>query len=224
MQTKGYRALDVDFEFVPPTDKQAYIDFVRKLTTTLNPLGIIVNVALAPKTSSGQPGLLYEAHDYAGLGSVANEVLLMTYEWGYTYGPPMAVAPLNKVNQVTLFATTQIPPDKISLGIPNYGYDWPLPWVQGTVATSIGNLQAIDIARENQAAIVFDTVAQSPFFEYIDDGGSPHVVWFEDARSIEAKLKLVNGYSMKGIGIWNIMRPFTQLWTVTRQYFNILKL
>ena len=224
IQAKGYRAVDVDFEFVPPTDRQAYIDFVRRLTTTLNPLGIIVSVALAPKTSVEQPGLLYEAHDYAGLGSVANEVLLMAYEWGYTYGPPMAVAPLNKVNQVALFATTQIPPSKTSLGIPNYGYDWPLPWIEGTVATSIGNQEAINIARNNNATIRFDTVAQTPTFEYTSATGTPHVVWFEDARSIEAKLKLVNGYNLQGIGIWNLMRPFTQMWVVIRQYFDIKKI
>ncbi len=53
--------------------------------------------SLAPKTSSGQPGILYESHNYAALGAAADFSTIMTYEWGYKYGPPMAVAPLNKV-------------------------------------------------------------------------------------------------------------------------------
>ena len=87
-------------------------------------MGYTVMVALAPKTSAGQPGLLYEAHDYAALGAAADDVLLMTYEWGYALSEPMAVAPIDKVEQVVRFAVSQIPPDKIFLGMPNYGYDW----------------------------------------------------------------------------------------------------
>ena len=84
IQAKGYRGLDVDFEFVFAQDAGPYAAFIRRLAETLNPMGLPVIVALAPKTSSTQPGLLYEGHDYAALGA-ANEVLLMTYEWGYTY-------------------------------------------------------------------------------------------------------------------------------------------
>ena len=46
------------------------------------------------------------------------------YEWGYALSEPMAVAPINKVEQVVRFAVSQIRPEKIFMGIPNYGYDW----------------------------------------------------------------------------------------------------
>lgn len=85
IQIKGYKGLDVDFEFLPVAEKDKYINFVSTLTDRLNSLGYVSLVALAPKTSVNQPGLLYESHDYAGLGAAANLVLLMTYEWGYTY-------------------------------------------------------------------------------------------------------------------------------------------
>lgn len=84
MQLKGYRVLDVDFEFVFPEDRAAYAEFIRKLKTAFRPYGYEVWVALAPKTSSMQRGLLYEAHDYKLLGEIADRLLLMTYEWGYT--------------------------------------------------------------------------------------------------------------------------------------------
>lgn len=222
IQQKGYRGLDVDFEFVFARDAGPYAAFIRNLTQTLNPLGYPVIVALAPKTSATQRGLLYEGHDYAALGAAANEVLLMTYEWGYTYSPPMAVAPLPNIRAVVEYALTEIPPEKIWLGIPNYGYDWPLPFVQGqTRATSISNRYAVQLALRHNAEIQFDQRAQTPWFQYQDEDGVKHEVWFEDARSIRAKLALIPEYGLRGAGYWNLMRPFPQNWVVLTSLYNI---
>lgn len=68
LETRGYSGLDVDFEFVFPQDAAAYAAFIRRLRERLNPHGYPVVVALAPKTSADQPGLLYEGHDYRALG------------------------------------------------------------------------------------------------------------------------------------------------------------
>ncbi len=138
---KGYQGIDVDFEFLGKENAAPYAAFIQALHDTLAPYGYPVVVALAPKTSDEQAGLLYEGHDYKALGQAADAVLLMTYEWGYTYGPPMAVAPISNVRQVVEYALTRIPQEKILLGIPNYGYDWPLPYVEGqTKAQSISNV------------------------------------------------------------------------------------
>ena len=100
MKAKGYYALDVDFEFIYPEDAQAYVAFIQKLTDRLNPEGFPVMVALAPKTSSDQQGTLYEGHDYGALGAAANSVLLMTYEWGYTYGRSSHMESFDIIKQV----------------------------------------------------------------------------------------------------------------------------
>ena len=189
----------------------------------MNGIGCFVSVALAPKTSDDQPGLLYAGKDYALLGEAADKVLLMTYEWGYTYGPPMAVAPLNKVREVVEYAVTRIPPYKISLGIPNYGYDWTLPFVRGeTAATTIGNIEAVQIAIANGAQIQFDPVAASPYFRYIQDG-LEHEVWFEDVRSMEAKFNLVQEFDLRGMGYWQIMKLFRANWLLLADRFWIVK-
>ena len=219
---KGYRGLDVDFEFILARDAGPYAAFIRNLTQTLNPLGIPVIVALAPKTSATQPGLLYEGHDYGALGAAANQVLLMTYEWGYTYSAPMAVAPLPNVRSVIEYALTEIPSEKIWLGIPNYGYDWPLPYVNGqTKATSISNRYAVQLALQYNAEIQFDEQAQTPWFQYTDEQGTTHEVWFEDARSIRAKLALIPEYGLYGAGYWNLMRPFPQNWVLLSSLYSI---
>ena len=99
-----------------------------------------------------------------------------------------AVAPLANVRRVVDYAVSEIPPEKIDLGIPNYGYDWPLPFVRGeTAATTIGNVEAVRLAVSYNAVIQFDETAQSPYF-YYENEGITHEVWFEDVRSIHAKL------------------------------------
>lgn len=222
MEEKGYQGLDVDFEFIPAAQREDYVQFIHRLHDRLSPMGYPVIVALAPKTYAGQPGLLYEAHDYAALGAAADFVLLMTYEWGYTYGPPMAVAPLPNVRQVLDYAVTEIPREKIYLGIPNYGYDWPLPFEQGTTrAQSISNQEAVAIAVRSGAEILYDEQAQSPWFRYTAPDGAEHEVWFEDARSMSAKLRLIREYDLYGAGYWNLMRPYPQGWVVLNALYDV---
>ena len=173
---------------------------------------------------AAQQGLLYEAHDYAALGSAANRALLMTYEWGYALSAPMAVAPINKVEQVVRFAVSQVPSDKLFMGIPNYGYDWTLPYVQGqSRARSLGSVQAVEQAIQVGAPIRYDATAQSPHYNYWRDRAE-HEVWFEDARSVRAKLALAGEYQLAGVSIWNIMRYFPQLWLVLNSLYDIEKL
>ncbi len=220
---KGYRGLDIDFEFVLPEDRIAYAQFIDRLRDTLNPLGYPVIAALVPKTSADQSGLFYEGHDYALIGEAANAVLLMTYEWGYTYGPPLAVAPINQVRRVVDYARTEIPSEQMYLGVPNYGYNWTLPYVRGdSRAQSISNVFAVDTARRYGAEILFDTVAQAPYFTYTDEVGTLHEVWFEDARSIRAKLELAAQSNFLGVGYWNLNRPFPQNYLVLNALYNIL--
>lgn len=149
---------------------------------------------------------------------------LWSYEWGYALSEPMAVAPINKVEQVVRFAVSQIPPEKIFMGIPNYGYDWTLPYIKGqSRARSLGNVQAVEQAVQVGAPIRFDAEAQSPHYNYWRERAE-HEVWFEDARSIQAKLALAGEYRLRGVSVWNIMRYFPQLWLVLNQLYDIEKL
>ncbi len=212
VEDRGYAGVSIDFEYILPENKDSFAVFTGRLKEALHAEGYRLSVALAPKTSREQEGILYQGMDYARLGENTDYAILMTYEWGYTYGPPMAVAPLNKVRQVVEFAVGQIPPAKLLMGIPNYAYDWPLPYEKGiTKARTIGNVEAARLAAENGARIAFDGTAMCPHFLYAKDGVS-HQVWYEDPRSIEAKLNLAKEYGLKGVGYWNLMRPFRANW------------
>lgn len=221
--SKGYEGVEIDFEFIPQRDAQGYVSFLQRLKNELVKENLPLFVALAPKTSDNQRGLLYEGHDYYGIGQVSDYVILMTYEWGYQFGPPLAVAPIKNVEEVIRYGVSRINGNKILLGIPNYGYDWTLPYVSGGEgAEGISNREALNRALEYGANIMFDDEAKTPYYNYYKDG-KEHIVWFENARSIDAKLDLVDKYGLGGISIWQIMRYFPQLYSVLREKFNNTK-
>ena len=137
----------------------------------------------------------------------------------------MSVAPIGPVRRVLEYALTHIPANKIFLGIPSYGYDWTLPFVRGeSRADSISNPEAIELARRYGREILFDNETMTPHFNYTDGNGKEHEVWFEDARSMKAKYDLVREFSLKGMGYWNLMRPFKQNWSLLNAMFNIYDL
>lgn len=223
LKEKQYAGLDIDFEYVYPNDRENYNQFLRKVAARLRPQGYLLTTALAPKLSATQTGLLYQAHDYAVHGQVADHVILMTYEWGYTYGPPQAVAPIDQVERVLRYAVSVIPSEKILMGMPNYGYDWTLPFVQGSAARSISNTAAVNLAARVGAEIQYDQKSQAPYFNYYDSNRREHVVWFDDARSVEARLRLVEKYKLGGVSYWTINTYFPQNWLVLQSLYQVQK-
>ncbi len=218
---KGYQGVDVDFEYVRAEDAERYAAFLARLRRGLAPRGLPLIAALAPKTLADQPGRLYEGIDYHLIAQSVDFALLMTYEWGNLTSPPMAVAPLPQVRRVVEYALTEFYPNQLYLGIPNYGYNWTLPFRENSRAQSLNNVEAVRLAWNRRAAIRYDEQAQSPWFRYVDDRGGEHEVWFEDARSIQSKLNLAFDYGLYGVGIWNLDRPFPQGWAVVNAMADI---
>ena len=213
-----------DIERVPADQREAYNNFLRRAVERLHAAGYTVSTALAPKTSDASAGEWNVAHDYRAHGEIVDFVLLMTYEWGYSGGPPMAVSPLPQVEQVVRYALSVMPSNKILLGQNLYGYDWTLPFVPGgPYAEALSPQRAIEVAKRYNAAIQFNTTAQAPFFNYVDEQGRRHEVWFEDARSIQAKFDLIKRLNLRGIGYWKLGLPFPQNWLLIGANFDVVK-
>lgn len=223
MKAKGYLGLNVDFENVLPIDREAYNRFLELTVTRLHAEGFFVSTAVAPKVSGEQRGLLYEAHDYEAHGRIVDFVILMTYEWGWRKGPPQAISPLNQIKRVLDYAITVIPREKIHFGFQIYARDWLLPHVQGQEAQTFDCQEAIMRAVRYGADIQYDSVTQSPFYRYTDEQGRGHEVWFEDARSAQAKFDTVKEYNLKGISYWALGYPFPQNWALLQDNFAIRK-
>ena len=220
MREKGYRGLNIDFENVLPADRIPYNSFLQRAVNRLHPLGYFVSTAVAPKISGEQAGLLYEAHDYEAHGRIVDFVILMTYEWGWRKGPPQAISPVNEMRRVVEYAITVIPREKIFLGFQIYARAWLYPHVPGQEAETFSNQEAILRAVRYNARIQYDSVSQSPFYRYTDEQGQGHEVWFEDARSAQAKFDLVKSFNLRGLSYWALGYPFPQNWALLNDNFN----
>lgn len=224
MKEKGYQGLNIDFEYVLPEDREAYNNFLMLATERLHEEGFFISTSLAPKLSAEQIGLLYEAHDYPAHGRIVDFVVLMTYEWGWRGGQPRAISPINEIRRVLDYAVTVIPRNKILMGFQIYARDWKLPFAEGDEADTISVEDAMNIAYAHNAQIQYDNLSQSPYFRYTDDEGNAHEVWFEDARSAQAKFDAVKEYGLRGLSYWGLGYPFTQNWVLLEDTFNIKKL
>ncbi|TCT16309.1 spore germination protein [Natranaerovirga pectinivora] len=224
MEARGYAGVDFDLEYLGEINREQYNEFLRRAVELFNPLGYSVSTALAPKYYPDQPGILYEGHDYEAQGQIVDYIYFMTYEWGWSGGPPRPVAPINEVRRVIEYAASVVPNDKIMMGIPLYGYDWTLPYEPGgPFARSLSPQRALEIAREYGVEIEYDEDAQAPFFTYIDEDGNSHIVWFEDARSIQAKFDLVKELGLRGFYYWVLGRDFPQNWLLIEDNFIVRK-
>ena len=219
----GFGDIHFDMEALPAADRNTYAQFLRRAKARAQAAGMMMSVAVAPKTSAEQQGKWYAAHDYRQIGEIADFVVVMTYEWGYSGGPPMAVSPIGPVRRVLQYAKTEMPAEKIMMGQNLYGYDWTLPFQPGTTARALSAQGAIALAARENVAIQYDARAQAPFFEYTDDEGRRHQVWFEDARSIQAKFNLVKQMGLRGVSYWKLGLPFPQNWLLIESNFRVRK-
>ncbi|SFG33153.1 glycosyl hydrolase family 18 protein [Sporolactobacillus nakayamae] len=223
MQQKGYRGLNIDFESVRPEDRQGFNDFLQFVVDRLHPLGFSVSTAVMPKTAIDQPRAEYTAYDYEAHGRIVDFVVLMTYEWGYRFGPPQAISPVNEMKRVVEYALSVMPASKISLGFETYARDWLLPHKEGQEAETFSPKEALERAIFNGVSIQFNETAQSPFYMYVDASGRTHEVWFEDARSAQAKFDLVRLYNLRGISYWALGFPYPENWALLERNFHVGK-
>jgi spore germination protein len=220
---KGYRGINVDFEHLHPEDRNVYNRFISQLAERSRSFSIPVTVTLGPKMADDPKNPLMGAFDYRILGDLADQVILMTFEWGWVGGPPMAIAPLNMVRQVLEYAAEVIPPDKIMMGMALYGYNWPTPYQEGNRAAGISPKAAVEQAIRSQGHIHFHQEFAAPMYTYRGPRQELRQVWFEDGRSMLAKFHLVDEMGLKGISYWMLGNPFPQNWSLVSSTFAIRK-
>jgi spore germination protein len=135
----------------------------------------------------------------------------------------MAVAPIDKVRQVIEYATSVIAPEKIMMGVSLYGYDWTLPFEKGKRASGLSNNAAQNLAVTMQVPIEFDAKSASPFFRYTE-AGEDHIVWFDDALSIDMKFRLLEEYNLRGFSYWVLGNSFPQNWHLLVDRYQVKKI
>jgi len=192
-----YAGIDIDYENLAAGDRQAFTAFITDLGAALHSHGKMLSVAVFAKTTNAGVAPRNVAQDYAAIGRAADQVRIMAYDYHWPTSPPGAVAPLPWVRSVLNYAKSQIPAQKIILGIPLYGYNW-----SGGQAQAVTWLSALRLAKAHHVSPHYDAAAQAPWFSYTDAAGHRHVVWFENQASSQAKFDAALGSQIGGVYLW----------------------
>ena len=211
LEAKKLQGVQLFFQNLYPFDREAFSAFTEALSRQLHRAGYLLLSALPPE-ENGAP----DAYDYALHGRCADRVVLTTYDWGHLYGPPRPVSPADKIRSALCRAVKDVPPEKLLMGFSNYAYSWALPWRAGDRAVYMSNAAAQNLAVAANAQIKFDPTARCPYFNYTDTVGQRRQVWFDDARSIRARLELMEEFSLAGIACWTL----TPLWRPIFELFS----
>ena len=207
----GYDGIDVDYEDLSGRDRRVFSEFLTKLGNALHAAGKQLAVDVHPKTSDAGDDERNVAQDYGAIGGAADQVRVMTYDYSWDTSRPGPVAPADWVEEVIAWTVTQIPREKVFIGIVLLGYDW-----------GDGPGVTVDYEQAHSLAQAHDATVQrsddgSPSFSYRDSSGTQHEVWYEDARSARAKLDLVSEYGLGGAFFWRLGGEDPGVWPTARE-------
>jgi spore germination protein YaaH len=163
-----YPGFDLDLEGINQEDRDAFSAFVARLAAALHQRGKTLTLAIPAKTSDVRTGWA-GPYDYTALGKHADQILLMTYDYSWSSGPPGSIAPQEWVDKVAAYAVSQIPREKVLLGLAFYGYDWNR--TMGGRARALQYSQSAALARQYGTEITTDPASRSGTFSYTAKAG-----------------------------------------------------
>ncbi len=210
MRDYAYDGVVLDLQNVLPSDRKALADFVSDLAAQLHgrgrPLSVVVPAKAAPASRTDA-----DAYDLKALGRAADWLILRAYDDQRAVGPVGPLAPLPWVEAAIKNIVARVPASKVLLAISLLGYDWP----QQGVGESISMREALGRARRGGAEIMWDELAQTPYFTLFG-----RTVYFENARSVERKLSLAARYRLGGTAFWRLGCETPDLWTMASAYLR----
>lgn len=228
IKSKGFYGINISFEFITPANlpyvENAYSRIVQRIIDE----GYLAFATINPDIRLVGNEVEFLRLDYTLLGQMTDNILFMNYEWATNPNPPSPISSIYSISIYLDYLKETIILEKLNLGISTIGYDWKLPYFTGISSVrSLTYDSAVSLARIEHVPIQFDEMSQTPFFLYSVEGNRPfpteHIVWFIDARSINALLNLVSVNNLHGIGIWNITVFNPQLWLLVNSQYYIRK-
>lgn len=210
-----FDGINIDVEFVPPRLRHQFTAFVEIIATALQRENIRVSLSIPAKTSDDPSNGWSGGYDYAALGAIVDRLMLMTYDehgWASDTGGPIASA--GWAERVVEYAVREVPPHKILLGIPAYGFRW----TEGNKKpVYLDYAAAMGPIWRGEAVLGWDARGQVPMYQYGGSNGTMHKVWFEDAASSSWKLDTMQRYQLRGFALWRAGMEDPDLWRVVAQ-------
>ena len=223
LNTKGYYGVNFDMVYVYPEDRKLYLDFAAYFLTMIREQGYKVFNTYGASSFELLTGIAYSELQYANISKYVDFTILLPYEMGTSLGTPLGAINFNTVKEFIDIAITQMPPEKLLVGVSIIGYMWRFPYVECVnMGNAISYSAAVELARVNNIPIEYDFITESAYFIYIEDNNE-YFVRFRDARSIDAYIQEVIITGVGGIGVWNIMNFFHQFWLIVNSQLEIIK-
>ncbi len=229
---RGAHGINIDFEAVPSSQKQPMTDYITSLAGALH--------VAAPGTelSIAAPAVNWNnTFDMQALGPVLDLVMIMAYDyyWGGSSmaGPvsglwPMSgIFPYGVARSLTSYQAAGIMPEKILIGVPYYGREWPVTantFPANTTGTGSAVLYRTIMAGSSgnysPANRYWDYRSYNPYFSYFTSHWRQ--CFYDDVRSLGAKYDLVHRRNTAGIGIWALGydNGRSELWNLIETKFT----
>ncbi|MET9699754.1 glycosyl hydrolase family 18 protein [Streptomyces sp. NPDC006529] len=213
--SRSYDGLDLDYERMAETTDPALVERVREgydrlteeLCARLHARGKTCVVTVVPRVDG--EGL---AFDYAHLGKVADTLRIMGYNLHNALAEPGPLSSLEWYDRFVGYAVGVVPREKLEVALPAYGWNWTVG--SGTRAGHVTSREAEALRRTVGAPYTYDPVSGTPHFDYTDDEGEEHEVWYQDAKGSAAHLAVLARHGVRGSGLWALGFEDPRLWDV----------
>jgi spore germination protein YaaH len=205
LKARNGDGVNFDLERIRSTQRANLVAFMRRATAHIK--GELPNAEISMAT----PAVDWSGTwDFAQLAQICDYLIVMGYAYSWsgssTAGP---VAPLegesyNVTRTIDTYSSAGVPRERLLLGVPWYGYDWPVVNnARKATATGTGSSRTYVVAEPMALSYgkVFDVATKVPWFPYVS-GTAWRQVWYDDSLSLALKYKLVNARNLAGIGIW----------------------
>jgi spore germination protein YaaH len=228
----NYYGWQFDIENIFFTDKDAYTSFYKQTADSLHKYGYAISSAVVkseqPAPMSANPAyhrFLYEswrgAFDIPAIAAVSDFISIMTYDQHTAYTPPGPVAGFPWMKRILNYLLDSgIPPEKISLGIPDYSDYW-FPTVTnrgpGSTRNEISYAAAEDLLDRYQAKPEW-MEDQQVYYTHWETGGIFNWLFIEDAKSFLPKFKLAETHHLRGISVWVLGSEDPEIWNVLKKH------
>lgn len=197
----GAHGVAVDFEGMSASNNADLVAFCEELAAVVDE----VTVATPAIDWNG-------AYDYDQLAATTDGLFIMGYDYHWKGGDPGPVAPLaggapwgmySLEWSIDDYITWGTPPEKIILGLPLYGYQWPTTGTN-VPGSATGNASAVlfadAVADAEAAGRQWDETTSTPY--WFPTGSSQ--AWYDDTESLDAKIQLAMDEGLGGIGFWAV--------------------
>ena len=209
--------INLDFEYMYHTDKEAFSKFVIELAPQLRNKGVCLSVDVTAPDGSENWSLCYNRHL---IGEIADYIVYMGYDQygtntiGTTSGFGWVERSINKfLNQ------EEVPAEKIILALPFYTKLWKTKGEE-TIGSSVVGIKNVNSKIPENATKEWKEDLQQYYIQY-EQNGYTYKMWIEDNESFSKKIELVNKYNLAGSAYWRKGFESESIWNVIKNSLNL---